>query len=365
MKSVWRAIGIISGTSADGIDLALLETDGETVSGFGPTATLDYRPDVRAAVLTAASAGRVPDAATAEALGGEIVVDHAKALAAFLESNGLNRGDIDLVGFHGQTVFHDPDARVTVQLGDPAAFAHRTGVPTVGRFRDADMAAGGEGAPIVPVYHAMLAADWPRPVAVLNIGGVSNATVISDDGITAFDIGPGNAPLDDWVFRHTGAPCDRDGALATAGRVDPARVAAALEHPFFARTGPRSLDRNDFTAAPAEGLSLEDGAATLVAITAGGIARARDTLPEAPVSWLVCGGGRHNPALMAALRDVLGVPVSSIDARGLDGDAIEAQAIAALAVRSRRGLPLTLPGTTGCRIPTPGGHAFDAAGRPL
>ena len=360
-----RCIGMISGTSADGIDVAMVETNGETVNRFGPTATYGYRESTRDAILAVVDAGGHPDDAAARRLAADIEEDHVSAFQAFCDGRGIDPKDLDLVGFHGQTIFHDPGQGLTTQLGDPGRFAAALGVPVVGRFRDADMAAGGEGAPIVPLYHAALAAHWPKPVALLNIGGVSNATVITDDTVLAFDIGPGNAPLDDWVRRHTGEGCDRDGALSLAGTADRDRVAAALTHPYLGRRGPRSLDRNDFTAAPAEGLSPADGAATLVAITAGSIARARDGLDSPPVRWLVCGGGRRNPAIMAALRSTLGAPVDPIEVEDLDGDAIEAQAIAFLAVRSCRGLPLTLPTTTGCAAPTTGGVAYDATGARL
>lgn len=357
-----RCIGMISGTSADGIDVALVETNGETLTRLGPTGTAPYRASTRADVLAVVDAGGRPGEAEADRLAVEIEADHVSAFQAFCTRHGIDPAEVDLVGFHGQTVFHDPAQRITTQLGDPGRLAAALARPVVGRFRDADMAAGGEGAPIVPLYHAALADPWPKPVALLNIGGVSNVTVIADDAVLAFDIGPGNAPLDDWVRRHTGAECDRDGALSLAGTADPNRVAAALTHPYLERRGPRSLDRNDFTAAPADGLSPADGAATLVAITAGAIARARDGLDRPPLRWLVCGGGRRNPAIMAALREILGAPVDPIEVEGLNGDAIEAQAIAFLAVRSRRGLPLTLPTTTGCTAPTPGGIAFDATG---
>jgi len=360
-----RVVGIISGTSADGIDVAWLETDGADAVTPGPAGTYPYRPATRDAILAAVDAGGRPADDVAVALAGDVEADHAAAFATFCEAHGIAAQDVDLVGFHGQTVWHDPDARETVQLGDPARFARLVGRPVVGRFRDADMAAGGEGAPIVPLYHAALAAHWPKPVAVLNVGGVSNVTYVSDDRIDAYDIGPGNAPLDDWVRRHTGDSFDRDGALAASGTPDPGRVAAALCDPYFGRTGPRSLDRNAFGADMAAGLSPADGAATLVAIAVAAIVRAAEDMDPSPERWLVCGGGRHNAALMAGLRGALDGTIDPIEAAGCDGDAIEAQAVAYLAVRARRGLPLTLPTTTGCRAPTPGGEAFDATGAPL
>lgn len=365
MGKPWRCVGMISGTSADGIDIALIETDGQRVIATGASGTYPYRPATRARILALAAATRVPDPAEADAVAEAVETDHQAALKAYAAEHGVDLDRLDLLGFHGQTVFHDAPHGVTVQLGDPARFAALVGLPVVGRFRDADMANGGEGAPIVPLYHAAIVADLTLPMAVLNIGGVSNATLVTSETVSAYDIGPGNAPLDDWVSRHTGQGYDQDGALAGAGTVDSDRVAKALAHPYFSRRGPRSLDRNDFTAAMVDGLGLEDGAATLVEITAAAIAHAAGDMAPAPTRWLVCGGGRRNPAMMAALSRALTAPVEPIETIGFDGDVIEAQAIAFLAVRSRLGLPLTVPSSTGCRTPTPGGQAFDRHGRPL
>ena len=365
MTKRWRCVGMISGTSADGIDIAAIETDGAQVFETGPAGTYPYRDETRVRILALAAARRVPDPADADTAARAIERDHRSAFDLWCADHGIDRDGIDLVGFHGQTVFHDAPRGVTVQLGDPARFAARAGRPVVGRFREADMAQGGEGAPIVPLYHAAIVRGLDLPVALLNIGGVSNASLVAAEGVSASDIGPGNAPLDDWVNRHTGQGYDRDGAIAGAGTVDRSRVAKALEHPYFTRRGPRSLDRNDFTAAMADGLGLADGAAPLVEITAAAIARAAEAMAPPPRRWLVCGGGRRNPTLMAALARRLTAPVDPIETIGFDGDVIEAQAIAFLAVRSRLGLPLTVPTTTGCRTPTPGGRAFDADGQPL
>jgi anhydro-N-acetylmuramic acid kinase len=230
-------------------------------------------------------------------------------------------------------------------------------------FRSADVAAGGQGAPLVPACHAALAAGLGRPLAVLNLGGVGNVTFIGrDGGLLAFDTGPGNALIDDWVLRHTGRGYDAGGALAASGRVDAGALATMLAHPWFGLPAPKSLDRDAWDPAPVEGLALEDGAATLAAFTAGSVARARDLLPEAPGRWLVTGGGRLNAALMGMLGERLGVPVEPVEAVGWDGDALEAQAFAYLAVRSRLGLPLSYPGTTGVPAPQPGGRFHPAAG---
>ena len=232
-------------------------------------------------------------------------------------------------------------------------------MPVAHDFRSADIAAGGQGAPLAPVYHAALAANLPKPLAVLNIGGVANVTLIGRGGeILAFDTGPGNGPLDDWCARHTGQPFDTDGALARSGRADQAVLARLLADPYFAAPAPKSLDRLDFGRALAasglDRLSASDGAATLAAFTIRSIAAAR--FPEPPARWLVCGGGRHNPVLMDGLRRTLGVAVEPVESEGWDGDALEAQCFGFLAARVANGQPITFPSTTGVPIAMIGGR---------
>ena len=228
----------------------------------------------------------------------------------------------------------------------------------VNRFRHADVASGGQGAPLAPVFHQALARDLPRPLAVLNLGGVANVTFIAGDALLAFDTGPASALLDDWVGRHTGAAFDEDGRIARSGTVDTSVLAALLADPFFDRPPPKSLDRNAFPLTAVEALGLADGGATLAAFTVHSVARAREHLPAAPARWLVGGGGRHNAALLDGLRAALGVAVDPVEAVGWDGDALEAQAFGFLAVRSLHGLPLSLPGTTGVPQPMPGGEQY-------
>ena len=351
-----RTIGLMSGTSLDGVDAAWLETDGERIAAFGPTVTLPYddrlRTDLRRILGLAATldpADRL--LRTAEA---RLTEYHVRAVAA------LGR-PADLIGFHGQTILHQPENRRTWQIGDAGELAWRTGTRVAWDFRSADVAAGGEGAPLAPALHAALARDLPKPLAVLNLGGVGNVTWIGSDddaALVAFDTGPGNGPLDDWVARHTGERFDRDGALARAGSVDQAVLALLLSHPYFARPAPKSLDRLDFAAALAasglDALSPADGAATLVAFTAQAVALA--PLPAPPLRWLVTGGGRHNPAIMVALRAALPVSVEPVEAVGWDGDALEAQCFGFLAARSAAGLPISFPGTTGAPRPMTGGR---------
>ena len=338
-NSVVRALGLMSGTSADGIDVAIVMTDGETVQAFGPRHTVPYAPALRARVLTAMAAG-VADAGLA----------HDLTLANAAAARPLMDG-VTLVGLHGQTILHDPAAGRTVQIGCGVTLAGLLGVPVVDQFRRADVAAGGQGAPLVPAFHAALAGSL-GPVAVLNVGGVANVTFAGDGPLLAFDTGPGGALMDDWAGRHTGASYDRNGALAAAGQVQADRLAALMSHPYFDRPPPKSLDRHAFSLAPVEGLSPADGAATLLAFTVAAVVRA--AAYATPRRWLVCGGGRHNGALMAALRAVL-PRVDPVEEVGWDGDALEAQAFAFLAVRSLYGLPLSWPSTTGVPAPQNGG----------
>ena len=352
-----RAIGLMSGTSLDGVDAAWLETDGKRVGRLGPSLTLPYDATQRADLrrLLDRAPGLARDDAGVAAIAARLTARHVEAVRAI----GL---PADIVGLHGQTILHRPDRRLTWQIGDAAMLARAVGVRVAWDFRSADVAAGGEGAPLAPLFHAALAASLPRPLAVLNLGGVANVTYIGADGaLLAGDTGPGNGPLDDWAARHSNLDCDRDGVLSASGRMDKAVLLRLLAHPYLARPMPKSLDRLDFAATLAasglEELSAADGAATLVAFTAEVVARAK--LPQAPRRWLVGGGGRHNPSLMAALRERLGA-VAPVEAAGWDGDALEAQCFGLLAVRVLRGLPLSFPGTTGVPRPLPGGRIAEA-----
>jgi anhydro-N-acetylmuramic acid kinase len=348
----------MSGTSLDGIDVAMIETDGRHRVIAGPALTIPYPNEFRERLRSVL--GGVGPVGEVEA---ELTGLHAEAVEQFLARHPGTTADI--VGLHGHTILHRPAERRTWQLGDGAWLARRLRIDVVAEFRSADVAAGGEGAPLAPLFHAALAAALPKPLAVLNLGGVANVTWIGGGGIgragdiLAFDTGPGNALIDDWVRIHTGAAADLDGALAAAGRGSEAHVARFLERPFFTRNPPKSLDRDDFRDAMPEGLSLEDGAATLTEMTAVAVVAGCRHFPAPAREWLVCGGGRHNPTLIMALaRRLGGVSVRPVEAVGWNGDALEAQAFAYLAVRSLAGLPLSLPSTTGVPRPMPGGRLF-------
>ncbi|WP_121063847.1 anhydro-N-acetylmuramic acid kinase [Chachezhania antarctica] len=357
-----RALGAMSGTSLDGVDAAVVETDGHTVFGFGPS---DYRsyPVAERAVLRAAlglwsgpeveAAAKITDAS------------HAALLGTF--------GDVDLVGYHGQTLAHAPRTKGTLQVGDGQALADALGVPVVWDFRSEDVTMGGEGAPLAPFFH-FACAKWfsaTGPVAFLNLGGVGNLTYVDpsfdrpeDEGaLLAFDTGPANAPVNDLMQARRGLDMDEGGALAAQGKVDEGAVEQFLASPYFTRRPPKSLDRNDFAemVTLVDDLSDADAAATLTAMSAAGVAAGARHFPKPVERLLVTGGGRHNPVLMEMLRVTLPCPVVPVEEAGLDGDMLEAQAFAHLAVRVARGLPTSCPGTTGVRAPV-GGGVFSAPG---
>ncbi len=351
MQADW-IVGLMSGTSLDGIDAALLLSDGTAVLERGANLTLPYDAAFRER-LRCCFGGK---GAIAE-VERDLTERHAAAVEALLAKAGLKRSAIGLIGFHGQTILHAPEERRTWQIGDGALLARLSGIPVAYDFRSADVRAGGEGAPLVPVYQQALARGLAQPLAVLNIGGVSNVTWIGEapEALLACDCGPGNALLDDWLLQRCGRPYDAEGALARAGRVQEDLVARALSHPYFARPLPKSLDRDAFALPDLEALSAEDGAASLTAFTAAAVAAVSPLLPAPPQRWLVTGGGRRNPATMQALSERLAQPVEPVEAVGWDGDALEAEAFAFLAARVRAGLPLTFPGTTGARQPLAGG----------
>ena len=363
------AIGLMSGTSMDGIDLAVVETDGMDVVRRGPSAFVPYEAAFRRRIEAALDDAkalerrdqRPGDLADLER---EITLRHARAVERFRADFPGAAGRADLVGFHGQTVLHRPEKALTVQLGDGALLARETGLAVVFDMRANDMLHGGQGAPLVPVYHAALARSLPAgralfPVCLVNVGGISNVTFVPAEGDpVAFDSGPGNALIDQWVAAEGGVPFDADGMIASEGGVARAVVDAYLDGPFFAREAPKSLDRNDFTLDLAAGLELADGARTLAAVSAEAILKAAEQMPEPPKLWIVCGGGRKNPHIVADLRvgaERQGGEVLLAEDVGLDGDAMEAEAWAYLAVRSAKGLPLTFPTTTGCRQAVTGG----------
>ena len=407
-----HVIGLMSGTSADGVDAAMLFTDGQTIAKAGESLFTPYDDALRTDILALTrGVGDVADIAR------RLTDVHIAAVEALITKANVSRETIALVGFHGQTIRHAPAEGITVQIGDAARMAATLNIPVVADFRSNDVAHGGQGAPLVPLYHAALAHDLPKPLMVVNIGGVANVTWMgegvarvqspessedkkrseierekqtevesnnvltrlwtldSGHSLLAFDCGPGNALIDDWVFRHTGKRFDANGELAALGVADNAAVAAFLRDPFFLADAPKSLDRNHFEhVVPAmlknveqrggakanSSIAVADGAATLTHMTATAIALSFGAVPEAPKQVLICGGGRHNAHLMRLLRACVNAPVSAVEDVGWNGDMLEAEAFAYLAARSVLGLPLSLPTTTGVCQPVTGGVFYPA-----
>jgi anhydro-N-acetylmuramic acid kinase len=355
----------MSGTSLDGVDVALIETDGERIAGFGQTGYRPYSDDEQALLRQALQEGMaLTDRAARPGVLAEadafVTRVHAETVETFLAAEHIDKSEVAIVGFHGQTVLHRPSARLTVQIGDGAALARRLDMTVVHDFRAADVAAGGQGAPLVPAFHQALARDLDRahPIAVLNVGGVANITFVDGGDPIACDTGPGNALIDDFMRARTGSPLDRDGDQAAKGRIDEAFVGHVLENGFFNRPYPKSLDRNAFAFANIglPDFSIADGAATLSALTAASVARIVPHLPAAPRAWIVAGGGARNPTLMRMLAERLKpATVETADAVGWSSQSIEAQAFAYLAVRTLNGLPITFPATTGVKQPMRGG----------
>jgi anhydro-N-acetylmuramic acid kinase len=384
MTQVQKVIGLMSGTSLDGVDAALLETDGGDIAIPGPALTIPYEQKTRALLKNALDVARqvaagapVPHAIRdAER---QVTEAHAEAVRALLARAGLRPDQIALLGFHGQTILHRPAQHWTWQIGDGALLARLTGIDVINDFRSADVKAGGQGAPLMPLYHAALLRSWSgspfgakhleggdviagprasegrRGLVIVNVGGVAQVTYIKGDEILAFDTGPGNAPIDDWMHQHSGQPLDQDGTVAATGKVNDAALTKMLAHGFFERAPPKSLDRMDFGMEAVKDLSAVDGAATLTAFTAASIARAREHFPEPATTWIVSGGGRHNKTLMAMLKARVNAPVIAAEEAGWNGDAMEAEGFAYLAMRAKRGLPLSLPTTTGVQQSMTGG----------
>ncbi len=357
-------LGLMSGTSLDGVDVAMIETDGRRVKAFGPSGYRPYTERERSLLRQALTeAGHLPqrDARPGVLREAEhaVTIAHAEAVAAFIAQHRFNFEDIDIVGFHGQTVLHRPERRLTVQIGDGPALAKAIHIPVMHDFRAADVAAGGQGAPFVPVYHRALAQSLERegPIVVVNIGGVANITYIDgNDTLIACDTGPGNALLDDFMFREMHQPFDTEGRFAAQGKVDEAWIEQALRLPFFSLPPPKSLDRNDFAALKLAGMAPADAAATLTALTTAAIGRIVQLLPKPPRSWIVAGGGARNLTMLRMLRERLApATVEAAETLGWASDSIEAQAFGFLAARGLKGLPLSYPATTGVPMPMTGG----------
>lgn len=349
---IFRAIGLMSGTAMDGIDAAMIETDGYNHTKSIGFMSVDHDPNLREKLKS--QLNMIDFNRDIER---EFTLAQIRVIQDLLNDTGFQSGDIDVIGFHGQSVHHDPDKAITVQMGDGQLLTNETDIDVVYDFRSNDMKHGGQGAPLMPIYHRVLtqSANINLPIAIVNIGGVGNITWISDDDMIAFDTGPGNAMIDDWMMTNTGNTYDAYGQMAGMGKIYQTRIDQFLAHDYFQKPYPKSLDRNDFERYSVYGLSVEDGVATLTSMTAQSIALGISQCPKSPKAIYVTGGGRHNEYMMNQIETLTGVKTKSTDALGWNGDAMEAEGFAYMAVRSLLGEPISYPNTTGCDKQVTGG----------
>jgi anhydro-N-acetylmuramic acid kinase len=356
------AIGVISGTSMDGIDIALITTDGRETVQNGPGRTMPYPSDLRDRLQKLLEDPSVAERDPLTDLEHSITDNFTAAIRRFMTDEAISPVSVDLIGLHGQTVYHRPEKRFTRQLGLGQRMAKDLGISVVDGMRQADVKAGGHGAPLAPLYHVALASKLARPLMILNLGGVGNVSYISDDSVLAFDTGPASALIDDLMLKRFGLAFDDGGKVAASGTVDIVCLAALMANPFFAEKPPKSLDRQAFhqQADIVKNLNDRDAVATLTAFTIEATVAALDHVDQKPIRWLITGGGRHNASFMAGLSKRLGVPVEPVENVGWNGDLLEAQLFGYLAVRSTLGLPLSLPSTTGVPRPMTGGVLWKA-----
>lgn len=353
-EKIYTAIGMMSGTSLDGIDVALVKTDGKDMTELVDFKTIAYDKNDRQAIR--AALGQTESSRVTDKAADIITRKHIEAVETFGHA-------ADIIGFHGQTILHDPSKKRTWQIGDPQIVAQETGIDVVGDMRQADVAAGGQGAPLLPLCHRAFASDVEKPIAILNLGGVGNITYLGKErtDILAFDTGPANALMDDLLMEKTGMSFDLDGSIAARGTPHLDILEKWMTHPYFKRTPPKSLDRDEWDVKEAYNLSLEDGMATLAEFTIKSVLQSLSLLPDKPRMLYVAGGGRHNNFIMKRLTQEASCDVQPVESLGWNGDALEAQGFAYLAVRSLLGLTLTLPSTTGIPEPETGGVLYNSS----
>ena len=352
LEKCTKAIGLMSGTSSDGVDVAYIDTDGQEFVFFGPSQSFLYPRALRDRLISTKM-----DDTSNSVLEKDLTLFHFNSVKKFMEINDLNKHNIDLVGFHGHTIYHNPGDNITIQMGDGQLLAKHLEIPVINDFRSEDVKNGGQGAPLVPIFHSVLAKKLKKPLAILNIGGVANVTWVDKqiDKLMAFDVGPGNAMIDDWVYSQGLGDYDKNGSIAAKGSVNLDILNQYLSNDFFQQKPPKSLDRNSFSLELVKDLTIEDATATLSEFTTESVRNSQVFFPSPVTQWIVCGGGRLNGELMRMLEVKLDAPVVRSEEVGWDGDALEAQAFAFLAVRSMLKLPLSFPNTTGVKNSTVGG----------
>ena len=366
-NKVFKAIGCMSGTAMDGIDIALIETDGyeyiRPIGFISESHDSAFREKLRSCL------NKTSRDSLTETIEKEFTLRHIPLIKKLMCNLNVSSQDIDIIGFHGQTIHHNPNEKITIQLGDGQLLSQEIGVPVSYDFRQADIQSGGQGAPLLPIYHKALSvnAGIDLPTAIVNIGGVGNITWIDYDGMIAFDTGPGNAMIDDWVKSQTDNLYDEGGKYAANGTIDKDIVKQFTSSDYFLKKYPKSLDRNDFHESSVDGMTLENGAATLTEMTIQSIALAISQCPTPPKSIYISGGGRHNSTIISRLSDAIGITVKPSDTLGWNGDSLEAEGFAYMAVRRVLNEPISFPTTTGCPSPMVGGiiakpiHKIEAA----
>lgn len=363
-RKTLTVIGMMSGTSFDGVDAAIVKTNGDTIQSLGKTYESSYsdslRKKIRDLINKKNSIRLLLDVEE------EITREHARVVKELLKKANIKSSDIDLIGFHGQAIYHNPLRKKTLIIGNPSLLSELTQISVVADFRSKDISRGGQGAPLVPFYHKALCDHLPKPVAVLNIGGVSNVTYVGEKDLMAFDIGPGSALIDDWVYEREKKHFDESGKIARNGIPNESLLEVFMKNKFFNAKPPKSLDRNKFRAIlkKMDGLDTKDGAATLTYLTARSIKNAQKFFPQPPKKWIVCGGGCKNLFLMDILQKQYNFDIMSLedfhvfDVASINPDFVEAQAFGFLAVRSHYNLPLSAPYTTGVSSEVSGGAFY-------
>lgn len=358
MNKIYKSIGLMSGTSMDGIDLALIESDGKEIINRKAFSYQAYDADFKKRLGSLIY--DIPTLHQVKLIENELTLLHAKLVNNFLSQNKIDRKEIDVVSFHGHTILHLPQQQITWQIGNPHLLAHKIGINVVADFRSRDVVLGGQGAPLVPIYHFYLFRNQTSPVAVLNIGGISNITYFQgndENDVEAFDVCFGNAPLDDLMREKFGRDFDQNGELAKSGSVDFILADRILQNEIFHKKPPKSFDRDDFSnlLAPINSLKVEDALATFAYMHAKAIQINLEFLSHRPKEIFICGGGRKNAAIMDEMKKWLsGVVIKTVEEIGLNGDAIEAEAFAFLGIRNLLKLPISFSKTTGVYNSKPG-----------
>ncbi len=351
------AIGLMSGTSLDGIDVALIKSDGQKIISRDTNKYYPYSPKIRNS-LTKLINNKINSLLEIKEIELEITKKHIAAVKDFLAKNKIDKKDVDVIGFHGQTILHHPEQKITWQIGNAQMLASNIGIDVVADFRTKDLVFGGQGAPLVPSYHLALFQDYKKPLLVLNIGGVTNVTyiknnaaenLIAEENLIAFDVCFGNAPLNDLVYEKTGKDFDKNGLLAKSGKVNHDFVKAILALGYFKKQPPKSLDRNQFDLVIKKfsKLIMEDILASLVFVIGQAVNNVLKFLPSKPLEIIVCGGGRKNLEIMNSIKNATQIKTTNIDDLKIDGDFVEAQAFGFLAIRNLLNLPTSYPKTTG------------------